>query len=92
MTGRATANGGPVRRARRRWRIAVLAVAAGLVAVWALRAGLALAGGDAAAALGHAASGCVFAAGCLAGRLIEGLRHAPEAETERKERISRWVP
>ena len=87
MTGRATANGGPVGRARHRWRIGVLAVAVGLVAVWAVRAGLALAGGDVASALGHVVSACVFAAGCLAGRLIEGLRHAPEAETERKERI-----
>ena len=80
-----------MRRARRAWHIGVAAIAAVFLAAWALRAVLALAGGDVPAALGHAASGCVFAAGCLAGRLIEGLRHAPRAGTERQERTSRWV-
>ena len=74
---RAVANGGPVRRTRRRWRLAAAGLAAGFAALWLARAGLALADGDAAEALEHARAACAFAAGCLAGRLIEGLRHAP---------------
>ena len=76
-TARATANGGPVRRARRRWRLAVAALAAAFAALWLARAAWALADGNAAVALGHARTACAFAAGCLAGRLIEGLRHPP---------------
>ena len=57
------ANGVPVERARRRWRIGAMAA----IAAVAL-ACLALAG---------TAALCLFAAGVLAGRLVEGLRHAP---------------
>ena len=79
---RRAANGGPVRRARRLWRMAVLAVAIAFAGVSALRAALAWAAGDVPGALGHAGTACVFVAGCLAGRLIEGLRHPPDPRTE----------
>ena len=59
------ANGGAVDAARRRWRIGAMALAAGV--------GLACLAYSGAAAL------CLFAAGALAGRLIEGLRHPPRA-------------
>ena len=61
---RAAANGGAaVQRARRRWRVGVIAA----VVVVAL------------GCLAHAGTAalCLFAAGVLAGRLIEGLRYAP---------------
>ncbi len=58
-----TANGATVERARRRWRIgAMAAVAAVALACMALAGPAAL---------------CLFVAGVLAGRLIEGLRNAP---------------
>ncbi|MXY17946.1 MAG: hypothetical protein F4Y57_13375 [Acidobacteria bacterium] len=60
---RREANGEAVDAARRRWRIGAMAVAAGV--------GLACLAYSGAAAL------CLFAAGALAGRLIEGLRHPP---------------
>ncbi len=60
---RRAANGGAVDRARRRWRMGAMALA-----VLAALASLALSG---------TAALCLFAAGVVIGRLIEGLRHPP---------------
>ena len=76
-TDRRQANGGPLPLARRRWRCAVVALAAAFAVLCLARTGLAFADGDPAGAVAHARVACAFAAGCLAGRLIEGLRHVP---------------
>ena len=60
---RRAANGGGIDRARRGWRLGAMAVVAAV--------------GLACLALSGTAALCLFAAGVLAGRLIEGLRHPP---------------
>ena len=60
---RREANGAALDGARRRWRIGAMALA-GAVALACL-------------ALSGTAALCLFAAGTLAGRLVEGLRHSP---------------